>query len=569
MKSLILVSLFLSSYFSIKAQGHYLDSLQKVLKETTEDTTRVFILLWISVDYYYSKPDIAMRYAQQAYHIAEDIQFTYGKAQSLAIIGNLNLDQGYHVKALEIQLKVLELHEKSKDTSQIAACYNNMAMIYQEQEDYPNAVHYYFRAKNILETNENEDLVKAFINIGYNYERMNRLDSALLYLNKAYELGIRIKDNKDIAVVHINLGNVHYRLHNNDLALSHYRSSIPLAHQPKDDKQTLAHANYGIAKLFKERNKIDSSMLFAKQSLAFSNGSYRKGVAMASALLSELYEVQHKTDSALMYYKKAVKTRDSMFNPDIVRKVQILNTKEQLRLQQEKREAFQRYRSNLKMCALIGGFIILLLVAAFLFRVRQLKRENLIRTKLSKDVHDDLGSTLNSIKVYTNLALIKNEKQHLQKIKESAQEAISGVRDIMWVLDDRKDNVADLLTRIRQFAIPLCEANDIRYVQQVNDEALHQRLQQEEKRNLYLIIKEAINNTIKYAKTNEVYLTMELSNKRKLLIQIKDTGTGFNPNQASEGNGLRNMKFRAEQLGYNFSMDSLIDQGTIIELKKN
>jgi signal transduction histidine kinase len=129
--------------------------------------------------------------------------------------------------------------------------------------------------------------------------------------------------------------------------------------------------------------------------------------------------------------------------------------------------------------------------------------------------------------------------------------------------------VADLLTRIRQFAIPLCEANGIQYLQQVSDDTLHYTLQQEEKRNLYLIIKEAINNTIKYAKANEVSLNMKLSHKGTLSIQIKDTGICFNVNQSTDGNGLNNMKFRAEQLGYSFTMDSFIDQGTIINLKKN
>jgi signal transduction histidine kinase len=204
-----------------------------------------------------------------------------------------------------------------------------------------------------------------------------------------------------------------------------------------------------------------------------------------------------------------------------------------------------------------------------LLRINQLKREHLIRSKLAKDLHDDLGSTLNSIKVYSNLALIKKEEQHLQQIKESTQEAISGVRDIMWVLDDHKDNVADLLQRIRQFALPLCEANGIHYIQQVQSGIVSYKLEQEERRSLYLIIKEAINNTIKYANATEVYLSIEQYRKGKLYIQIKDAGQGFNITEPGEGNGLKNMKFRAERIGYDFAINSVINQGTLIELKKH
>jgi signal transduction histidine kinase len=424
-------------------------------------------------------------------------------------------------------------------------------------------------AKAIFEAkNEMGDLLLNLINIGYNYERMDQLDSALSYQNKAYKLGREIKSNKDIAVVLVNLGDIYHKLQNNDSAISCYRSSIPFALQVSD-KQTLANAKYGIAKIFEETGKIDSSIIFTKQSLASSiEVFYSKGIMNASELLSNLYKTQNKMDSAYWYLKISITTKDTMFNAKIVRKVEQINSNEQLR-QQEKKAALQRYRSNLIMYALIGGFAILLLAAAFLFRLNQIKREHLIRTKLAKDLHDDLGSTLNSIKVYTNLALIKKEEQHLQHIKESTQEAIGGVRDIIWVMDDHKDNVADLLVRLRQFAIPLCEANGIHYIQQVNDEASSYKLRQEEKKNLYLIIKEAINNTIKYARANEVLLTMSLSSKRKLFIQIKDNGLGFDLMQASEGNGLKNMKFRAEQIGYYFTIDSVINQGTIIELKKH
>jgi two-component system NtrC family sensor kinase len=430
MKKWIAVLWFLSSFCSIKAQDHAVDSLQKILTKASNDTTRVFTMLRISNCYYYSQSDSAMFYAQNAYNLAKKSQFKLGEAQSLAIIGGLFFETGNFVEALEAHLKTLQIFEEIKNTAGIAACYNNIAMVYQEQKYYDNATHYYFKAKDIFEAKKNEDdnLVKTFINIGYNYESMNRLDSALLYLNKAYELSLRIKDNEDIAIAHNNLGFIYYKLHKNDLALHHYRLSIPLARQFKD-KQTLAHANYGMAEIFRETGKIDSAILFAKQSLSFYNEvSFVKGVSMASEFLSNLYATQQTMDSAYSYLKKTVTTKDSLFNEKIQAKVQALGFNEQLR----QHAAQQRYRNNLRMYALIAGFIILALVATFLFRVRQLKREHLIRTKLSKDLHDDLGSTLNSIKVYTNLALIKKEEQHLQKIKESAQEAITGVRDIMW-----------------------------------------------------------------------------------------------------------------------------------------
>ncbi|MCU7549960.1 tetratricopeptide repeat protein [Chitinophagaceae bacterium LB-8] len=569
MRKLIAILSILSSVFILKAQSQTIDSLQRVLKITTVDTTRVFTLLRICLEYYYVVPDSAMLFAQQAYHLAEEKEFPLGAAQSLAIIGDLFFEKGNYVKALETHVKALEIYERIKSPLGMAACYNNMAMVYQEQEDDRNAVRYYLKAKDIFQAkNKKDDLVKTFINLGFNYEKMNLLDSALFYQNKAYELGLQVKNTGDIAAALVNLGDIHHRLHQDEVALDHYRRSIPLALQ-ENDKQLQAKAKYGIARIYKDADATDSAILYAKQSLASAvDCSFSKGVVNAADLLSHLYESQNRMDSAYWYFKKSVSTKDTLFNSEIVRKVQIINQNEQLR-EQEKRAALQRYRNNLIKYAILGGVLILLIATGFWLRVNQLKREQMIRTKLSKDLHDDLGSTLNSIKVYTNLALIKKEDVHLLKIKESTQEAISGVRDIMWVLDDRKDVISDLLQRIRQFAVPLCEANDIKYIQQIPEEVLYYKLDQEEKRSLYLIVKEAINNTVKYAKASEVHLTMELYLKGKLCIQIKDNGQGFDVTEPGEGNGLKNMKYRAERIGYYFNINAVIGQGTIIELKKH
>ncbi len=88
-------------------------------------------------------------------------------------------------------------------------------------------------------------------------------------------------------------------------------------------------------------------------------------------------------------------------------------------------------------------------------RINQLKKEQQIRSKLASDLHDDLGSTMNSVKVYANLAIMeKQQEKYLFKIKEGTQEAITSIRDIIWVLDDSKDSVEHLLSRINHFASP-------------------------------------------------------------------------------------------------------------------
>lgn len=199
-------------------------------------------------------------------------------------------------------------------------------------------------------------------------------------------------------------------------------------------------------------------------------------------------------------------------------------------------------------------------------RINQLKKELRIRTKLASDLHDDLGSTLNSVNVYTNLAILeKGKEKHLYKIRESIQEALLGIRDIIWILDDKKGTFEDLVKRVDQFALPLCEAYDIAFMQHCSSDALGYILNQEEKRNVYLIIKESITNCIKYADAHEIQITI-LMNKGKPTVTIADDGKGFDSSKNMSGNGLKNMKSRAAQIHYNISIRSL--SGTTIELKK-
>ena len=215
--------------------------------------------------------------------------------------------------------------------------------------------------------------------------------------------------------------------------------------------------------------------------------------------------------------------------------------------------------------------IILTIAAVFYglykFRINHLKKEEKIRIQVASDLHDELGSTLNSVKIFTNLALMEKENtSHLEKIKEATQSAISGVKDIIWVLDDKRDTLDHLLARINQFAKPICEANGISYNQQSGGNENY-KLGKEEKRNLYMIIKESINNSIKYAECTVIELLIKNSGG-KLSISISDDGKGFDKSETTSGYGLRNIKHRAGEIGYNAEINSSPGNGTLIYLEK-
>jgi len=221
------------------------------------------------------------------------------------------------------------------------------------------------------------------------------------------------------------------------------------------------------------------------------------------------------------------------------------------------------------------GFKILLLLAIaaifyglYRFRINHLKKEEKIRNQVAGDLHDELGSTLNSVKIFTSLALMeKDNKSHLEKIKEATQYAIASVKDIIWVLDDKRDTLDHLLSRISQFAKPLCEASGISYKQHADENLETYKLGKEEKRNLYMIIKESINNSSKYSECSLIELLIK-NKGGKLNISISDNGKGFDRNEIGSGYGLKNILRRSAEIGYQAEINSSPGNGTLIYLEK-
>lgn len=208
-----------------------------------------------------------------------------------------------------------------------------------------------------------------------------------------------------------------------------------------------------------------------------------------------------------------------------------------------------------------------IIYAFYRYRIQQIKKQHEIRRNIANDLHDDLGSTLNSVKVFTNLAISGvNQNESLQQVKQNLNEATSGLRDMLWVLDDSLDTVDELVTRLKQFALPVASAAGINATITAGSDVNSRKLTKEEKRNLYLICKEAINNAIKYSGATEINVAITPSGK-KIQITIADNGKGFDVAAASKGYGLKNMEYRAGQVGYKVSTHSGIEQGTKIEVK--
>jgi signal transduction histidine kinase len=194
---------------------------------------------------------------------------------------------------------------------------------------------------------------------------------------------------------------------------------------------------------------------------------------------------------------------------------------------------------------------------------QQLQAEySTVREKISADLHDDLGSNLSSIGVFSYAAkkkLALNEHQEteklIQQIEQRAHESLQSLSDLVWSVNPINDNNEKLIARINNFIKSITQAKGIQFENYIDSNFYLRPINQLEKRNIQLLVKEAVNNIVKHAKAQTIILSIEEQNN-SFCIKIVDNGVGFNTDTPNEGNGLQGMKKRIQEINGSFKIVS-------------
>jgi signal transduction histidine kinase/ligand-binding sensor domain-containing protein len=194
------------------------------------------------------------------------------------------------------------------------------------------------------------------------------------------------------------------------------------------------------------------------------------------------------------------------------------------------------------------------------------------RLRISRELHDDIGSTLGSISIYSEVAKKRTEKNEsageaLAKIGVASRQLIEKISDIVWSLDSANGSFDQLQNRMSAFLAMTLTPLDVVCDFIVDQQKGKIQLTIEQQKNVFLIFKEAVYNIAKYAECKKVNITLYTENKFLEMI-IQDDGQGFDisTNNAYNGNGLKNMQRRAKDMKAIFSLNSQKGLGTRIEL---
>ncbi|MCC6722340.1 MAG: hypothetical protein IT243_09060 [Bacteroidia bacterium] len=431
--------------------------------------------------------------------------------------------------------------------------------------------------------------------LGECYSIQSKFDSAFYFLNKSINGLKNGTDKIALATTYNFLADAQLKSGNIDLAILNYNYILQIYKTLNNkvlENFTLIKLIYAktYSKLYKKEVLL-SHLSENLQNKVNYNSNYDLLIDMYS-FIAKSYENLNDNKNALLYFHK----RDSLTQVILYNESRLLfldfeksyetNRKER-RIQQLNNDnlnyklEIKNKNSTIIFIAFAFAFIIILSVIFILFlNIYNKKKRALIhashelnlqelrkaeRARISKDLHDDIGSGINKI-YFLGEIISKNEntdKESLnlsEKIKIISKNLISNMRDIIWILNEEHLQTDTLIARIREYSYDYLEEKNITLNFNSNIDKNEEIKSVETIRTIIAIVKEVLSNILKHSNATKV--TMEFyKTDNKLTVMITDNGVGFEEN-IKYGNGIKNIKTRAKEVNAEITIESKINLGT-------
>lgn len=514
-------------------------------------------------------------------------------------------------KSLQSALTSLEINQALEMDKNIQRDMSYIGYVFDRMYEFKESIKWNRKALQIAKKlNDKEAEAICYGRIGIAYDELAEkdnfnkklFDSALYYNLTAVKLSEEVGNLGFTRTTYSNIGNSYSKLKNYDKAEEYTIKS--LAVPGFDEKKGVTLVNLG--KIYLETGRYDQARKILDSAM-WNTKHYgtRKYELEAYYRFHELDLKLGNSKSALKNYKAYKAIEDSLLNEtktkqiaemserykSAEKEVQLAQTRatiaeKDLDLQQKNIQIY-----GLAIAALV--FIILgyLLVNQQKLKNRQLQKENLLknalakietqnklqdqRLRISRDLHDNIGaqltfiiSSIDNLKYGFNIEdnMLTNK---LMGISNFTKETIYELRDTIWAMNKNEINFDDLQSRISNFIDKANIASKgIQFSFNVADEVSQNiKFTSVEGMNLYRIIQEAINNSIKHSKASEINVLISL-NENGLVITITDNGIGFDKDKVELSNGVNNMEKRASEINAQLNIQSQEGNGTTITILK-
>lgn len=530
------------------------------------------------------KMDSAISYYTKALDIAIEIKDVKKEATLLNNIGIINMINGNLIKAQEYFFGVMRLSEQNDLKTININALNSIGGVYSRLKQSDSALSYFRKGLALsLAANEMSGSVTVMNNIGGEYVKLEQYDSALFYHMRALKTAESTGLNPTIAFSLNALALAYLKINKPDTAIILLKRSEDLLVTSKD-KVILSNIAVNMGLAYKAKNEMESAIQYLQKGLelAQATGSV-KNIIEASQGLYEIYKQQGRAFDALTMHELYKKMADSLYNDNsrnAVIRMQYQNEYEKKAIGDSLRAAQESGLNKLKISqertqtiAVIIILILVIIVGVFYVRQSRLNQKLKVarlRNHIAGDLHDDVGSTMSTISILSEVAKNSMEQPEkvtslLNNIGNSSRELLETLDDIVWSVNPKNDALSLMVPRMKQFALELLGSANVKLSFDVPDDLEHILLSMERRRNVYLVFKEALHNIAKYAHATTVNISLKHTSGRLFMI-IKDDGAGFEMINAKKGNGLQNMVERAGLLDGTCDINSSPGKGTKVSL---
>lgn len=253
---------------------------------------------------------------------------------------------------------------------------------------------------------------------------------------------------------------------------------------------------------------------------------------------------------------------------------------QQLELTEKENQLREKQLKSQKLIRnlLIAGLGLFLLLGFTYFNRYQLKKKLeqqtsllAMRNNISQDLHDDIGASLSNINILNELARRnitqpEKSKEYLSKASEDIQRISESLSDIVWNINPRYDDLQNLFIRMKRYAADMLDGKNINGQFDFPVNEINLSLSMTQRRDLYLIFKEAVNNLVKYSQASTATIRVT-ADTHSIELLVWDDGKGFDRINTRMGNGLQNMEQRAKASGAQLVINSLPGEGTTVKLE--
>jgi len=551
------------------------------------------------------KTDSLFTIFQQNLENAQTLNYPKGIGEAFQKIATLYGYEGDLDARLEYNFKALRIFEQHE--LKMEEAYLNAEIGYQmKRDDMTKAEAYMNRGMKLAEQEVYEDVLdRIYNNYGVLKEMQGQLDSALYF----YEKGLKLVKKRDFTegypYSYSNLGGVYGQQGKYDLARNYFEKARQLREEIGDQKG-IAENFTQIGEVYLAEGKNQEAISYFKKAVPVAHAQdYRFLEQYTYQQLSQAYKNLRQTDSALFYLERYGVFKDSINGLEVDKKIAELNLnyeteKKENQILEQRAQLAEKDLEVRRKNAFIYGSLALAFILGLLgyliysrqkLKNSQLQKEHELqvalakietqnrlqeqRLRISRDLHDNIGSQLTFI-----ISSIDNLKYQLKDADSGILEKLSMIsaftsttinelRDTIWAMNKEKISVEDLQTRISNFIERAQSSKDsVQFSFDFNTKQAPDFIFTSiEGVNIYRVIQEAVNNALKYAEAQNIQVTMQVWDADQFKVAVVDDGNGFDLKNHQQGNGLGNMKKRAQDIGATLQIETQPTQGTRVILQ--